>query len=677
MSASHSATTRPRACEECRQQKIRCDAHLDYSKPCSKCRKSGVQCVFITDFTRRKTRSKANMQREIDGFRRALQLVDEAEEPRNVPPAPPTRSNLNPLSSMATVGLSQPEARGTSIFPSLDVPSTLTTIPNPEECPALPTSSHQEPTRHPSVFQYPYHSSTIAITSAAHPEAQVTTFSPSLDGLEIEPQKLEDCYSLYFKHYHSIIPILDPRQSWRDCFQYSPLLFWTIIVTGSRRYSLDPTLLEMLVPKVSSLAALSTIRASKYIPTISALLLLCVWPLPMENASDDPSPVYAGVIMQLSQQNGLHMLGRRQDFSQNHLIRDTNSDIFLATLWAWCKLICCCVNVYCGLHPHLFEDAFDLEPQSNDVLDSLSRPIFWMLQFVGLMSNAHHTLMRGRYGEEDVEMPYQLLAMIKFYDDEILRIRRQAQGHLAEIYFNSARLHIGAYYFFIFKLQPSKLSRLVELHHVACAFIKNITDRDQKDDYALYISEQYYRTLTLAAMVILRVCRSTELNSTIDYSLGEQSYFAAIRIFKKRALKNNDLNARMAATLSQLWRSKRVFVRRDGSMDSLNVRIRTRGAMGVTYDCLWYWRQEFLGQYNPYSEESNSDLAQSQRLSVTNPQAVAPASQPPTQLPEFDTSDCAHLGLDDDAFFTEWNWSTNAFWSGDLSQDFGEPATGM
>lgn len=88
--------------------------------------------------------------------------------------------------------------------------------------------------------------------------------------------------------------------------------------------------------------------------------------------------------------------------------------------------------MYCGLHPHLFQDAFDLELQSNDVLDSLSKPIFWMLRFVGLVLNAHHTLMRGRYGEEDVEMPYQLLSMVKFYDDEILRIRRQAQAYLGK-----------------------------------------------------------------------------------------------------------------------------------------------------------------------------------------------------------------------------------------------------
>ena len=146
--------------------------------------------------------------------------------------------------------------------------------------------------------------------------------------------------SRFFKHYHPILPILELQYGSSDYFTYSPLLFWTMIVTGSRRYTLDPTILEILGPKVTNLAALAMIRVSEYVPTISALLILCAWPLPMESASDDPSPVYAGAIMQLSLQNGLHMLSKRQDFSQSHIVKDTNQEIFRTRLWAWCKVTC-------------------------------------------------------------------------------------------------------------------------------------------------------------------------------------------------------------------------------------------------------------------------------------------------------------------------------------------------
>ena len=227
-------------------------------------------------------------------------------------------------------------------------------------------------------------------------------------------------------------------------------------------------------------------------------------------------------------------------------------------------------------------------------------------------------------------------------------------------------------------------------------FIDNITTRDQKDNYALYLSEQYYRTLTLAAMTILRIYRSTELASSIDYIFGEQSYFAAIRIYKKRALKNNDLNAQMAAILSQLWRSQRVFMQQDGSVNSLNVRIRTRGvsheikspvtnaqtdcmssqAMGVAYDCLWYWRQEFLGQPDPYANESHSFQAQDREALVADSQTATSNIQTTTQLQDYDSGAFVAMGVDDRGLFSEWNWSTDPFLYGQQSEQFGEAFVG-
>jgi hypothetical protein len=142
--------------------------------------------------------------------------------------------------------------------------------------------------------------------------------------------------------------------------------------------------------------------------------------------------------------------------------------------------------------------------------------------------------------------------------------------------FTATRLHLGAYYFFSSRSNMN-LSGLIEVYCLACSFVEFIQARDRQDNYALYLSEQYYRTLLLAAITILRECRSPELKSTIDCRLGEQAYFAAIQILKKRVLKNNDLNAQMATILSQLWQSQRVFRQQDGSYDSLNVRVRSRG----------------------------------------------------------------------------------------------------
>jgi transcriptional regulatory protein LEU3 len=91
-----------------------------------------------------------------------------------------------------------------------------------------------------------------------------------------------------------------------------------------------------------------------------------------------------------------------------------------------------------------------------------------------------------------------------------------------------------------------------------------------------------YRTLTLAACTILRIYRS-DLRLRTDLSLGERCYFAAIHILRKRSLQNNDVSSRSAAMLTQLWQSKQIFRRADGTGSSLRVRIRSRGVSFVPY----------------------------------------------------------------------------------------------
>ena len=230
----------------------------------------------------------------------------------------------------------------------------------------------------------------------------------------------------------------------------------------------------------------------------------------------------------------------------------------------------------------------------------------------------------------------------------------------------------------------------MEVFHIACVFIDSNVTEDRRTDAALYTSEQNYRTLTLAAITILRICRSPEASLSIDQMLGEQSYFAAIQLLRKRILKNNDVNARMSSILSQLWQSRRVFIQDDGSFDSLHVRIRSRGVslssvdcrnlgwltesylqqMGIVYDCLWYWRQEFLDQSNPYAQAAvlAKPSMGEQGSSVPSLDQPQPTLLPNTpQLPDFGNGGLANFS-DNEALFSEWNWSLHGYPSDIFSQ---------
>lgn len=149
-----------------------------------------------------------------------------------------------------------------------------------------------------------------------------------------------NCGTRFFEQYYSYAPVVEPGYTPDDYYLYSPLLFWTIVAIGSRRYRDDPTILHSLAPPLGSLALQSLSKASQHIQTIQSLLLLCTWPFPSETIHNDPSLVYAGAAMQLALQNGLHMFSKRQDFARSRLDRDEIRETFTARLWSCCKIVC-------------------------------------------------------------------------------------------------------------------------------------------------------------------------------------------------------------------------------------------------------------------------------------------------------------------------------------------------
>jgi hypothetical protein len=107
----------------------------------------------------------------------------------------------------------------------------------------------------------------------------------------------------------------------------------------------------------------------------------------------------------------------------------------------------------------------------------------------------------------------------------------------------------------------------------------------------------------LAAFIILRISRSC-LASRVDLRAGEKAYFATILDFREASLENDDLCARGAMVLGQLWSSTRVFRQPDGVVDGLVLRVRSRLSMGIVHECFWWWREEFQGKAHPYKAQS-------------------------------------------------------------------------
>jgi hypothetical protein len=78
---------------------------------------------------------------------------------------------------------------------------------------------------------------------------------------------------------------------------------------------------------------------SNPIPAIEAVLLLCLWPLPINTMYKDPSHALAGAAMQLAVQNGLHIFGHEQDFIRTRVCSPDSGKVFRAQLWMHCVTV--------------------------------------------------------------------------------------------------------------------------------------------------------------------------------------------------------------------------------------------------------------------------------------------------------------------------------------------------
>ena len=81
--------------------------------------------------------------------------------------------------------------------------------------------------------------------------------------------------------------------------------------------------------------------------------------------------------------------------------------------------------------------------------------------------------------------------------------------------------------------------------------------------------------ILLAAYSVLRIMKSP-LKEHVNWQKGEQSYFKAIALVKKRSIQNNDLDARNGIIMTQLWSSNNVFKRANGCIDGLILDVRSR-----------------------------------------------------------------------------------------------------
>lgn len=162
-----------------------------------------------------------------------------------------------------------------------------------------------------------------------------------------------------------------------------------------------------------------------------------------------------------------------------------------------------------------------------------------------------------------------------------------------------------AFHFFAHPTNPGPdADGLSRFYSLCVSVIQTATDMTMTQQTAFaQVSQSFIdRTITLAGFSILRLVRSP-LAQHLDLAVGEKAFSQAVQFLKTVSLQQGDIGIRTALIMKDLWGSNKLFHRKDGRVESLALRLRTRLSMSVSYDMFWYWREEFGNMQNPYNGE--------------------------------------------------------------------------
>ena len=105
------------------------------------------------------------------------------------------------------------------------------------------------------------------------------------------------------------------------------------IVQGGRKYSKDASLVQALRKPIQQLARDAIFEIDRAISTIKAILILCLWPLPIDSMFSDATFALAGVALQLGVQKGLPYASSTQDFTRKAIAQNEKDRQYRVSLW--------------------------------------------------------------------------------------------------------------------------------------------------------------------------------------------------------------------------------------------------------------------------------------------------------------------------------------------------------
>ncbi|KAG9235845.1 hypothetical protein BJ875DRAFT_256512 [Amylocarpus encephaloides] len=560
-----------KACNECKQQKLRCNAKLD-PKGCARCQRLGLHCTVENGFKRINKRQKsAILQREVQILRDRLNSVYSQSDSRVSASPSEAMASHSPLSPISGLGSHDTGSQ-------LPRPSTSLTELGDEHIPVITAST--------------------------------STISRTLDDIVLGPQEIDELFALYFLHYAKHLPFLDFQRSEspNSFYDQSPLLFWAIISAGTRRYLRNPSLLGSLAEPLLKLGWSSMQISGAVIPNIQGLLILSTWPFPTNTTSRDNTFTLSGMAVNLALQIGLHVPLQGQEYSRTRIDLSNDSVARRVQLWSYCVIVhqkaACALGYPITLPLELFQRKMDISGLMRLAPRSLSLEV----KLAGIIGRINSVF--SEFNFDDIQQQAQVAPsmMLEVFETQFneLELKNSELSELEMLSLQIARLQLRIYYLRCPENDTFPLN-LAKLYTTAINIVKAVSYIDtETSNFASFIPHHIYRMMTLATAVVLRVLKTPLASKISEHEAGQAALFLAISLLKKMSVYNNDMPARMVGIFSQLWSSDRAFKPQADASSSTALRIQSRLSMSLLHDTMWWWREEFGVVQNADSKPSKS-----------------------------------------------------------------------
>ncbi|KAK0255428.1 hypothetical protein LTS09_009450 [Friedmanniomyces endolithicus] len=620
-----------RACNDCRQQKLRCNVVVgpgEQYKACDRCIKHKLHCSIDDDFKRLgKRAAHEEMARELELCRaklaeyEALGITLPNEERTDSTFAATyeeTSTATAPVAQMASQPFLGPNEAAASRS-LLDLSQGYRELP---------------PTSYPS------------ITPGASPM--------TIRNVTLSEEQITDLYAIYFNGFHPFLPVLNPEWTYQSYYSLHPLLHWTIVAVAARRYDPKPGLLVELQQPLEEMLWTTLSQTPHIYHVCKALALLCTWPLPNSSTSQESTMMLTGCMFQLAMQYGLHRPSHAQDFSRFRVdLREEDIADRLNT-WAAVNIVAQMVSTgngqppvsrwawyTYGLHLDRMKSELGIRCQIEKFVDTVTRTLFTMQRdHIVEVDQAQRGLQIDMYARELNEM--ELTIMSTRGTSESLP---KAWSHLITdcsvaietLYLKAAALHLRLSAFFD---KPTAPNYLVDLRNVYIAASSLLTVATELPPEYFSYMPRYIEQMMLAGAVTLLKLLNSFYASHVDIPSGRTLFSKTVSALRRLSVRSNDLPQRLAEVLAQLWQTsgaseQKLFngdagLAKPGPDESLQLRVRCRSSLSLLYDAIWRWRQQ-VGQ------EGRILLDRA----VEHPTAIASASdtmarntpQPPLTLP--------------------------------------------